>query len=545
MQALRAARPARLAVQRLAVPDSCAALPAARSRGIVAARPSPAAPETAFGILQLLQENTGPTPAGPGAHGGAGQVLSVTNGLVRIMLPGPVAVGHAVDVGGRLGVVLHYDARCAVAALVPEGFPRNGDSVRVLGPRISLRGLDVPEAGSARAVALPDLLATGGASVLKLPEMPPPQCRRPVTRHMPSGLAAVEALMPLGEGHRVGFVGPPRTGKSAAVDMLMRSQKEDTVCVYATQAPPLRVEQKLEGAPGAAAAVVVIHPGSASPCARYLLPLCAIQAASQLRNKHRHVLLVLDDLTVFAQAAKELGTPPLGAPHVLAAALGAAGAVGGGGRESALSVALVLDMSPEEQLAPVFKGLWRGVEPALDICLSFDGRLAAQGVFPAIGLDQFRAAGFPPPYQAPLLGQLRRQLVEKLRLHHELESKHEMSKQLGLHEEANETESLDSMRVARALFAHGAERPPQELAVLLAAAAVYHFWRPRSAATVTRFQDAVIGTVRAAYPDMWRDLCALDSLSESEANRLLSDLGAALLRHRFDFELTRPEFWRG
>ena len=58
-------------------------------------------------------------------------------------------------------------------------------------------------------------------SLLKLPGSRVSK-RGPVRRHLPSGLAAMEALLPMAEGQRLGLVGPPGTGKSTALRSLSR-----------------------------------------------------------------------------------------------------------------------------------------------------------------------------------------------------------------------------------------------------------------------------------------------------------------------------------
>jgi len=527
-----------------------------RVRGWAAAQASPAPRETAFEVLRLLQEQgRGGPVAAAGApaeeEGATGEVLSSTGSLLRVALPGPVAVGQAVDVDGRLGVVLQYDRRNALVALVDGAgaAPRAGAPAEARG---RLRaGAPSARSGGAAFLSVRDALgaeavsAAAARSVLDLPAMPPPSRRRPVTHHLPSGLAAVEALLPLGRGHRVGLVGPPGTGKSTAVRMLMQSQPPDTACVYAAQKPMSQLRARFDSWDAEGAALTVVHadPRSDPVGARYLVPLCALQAALQYTATHSHVLLVLDDVVAFAQAAAELPTPPCSAPQVLATALYAGGGVADGLRERALSVAAVLDLEPEDdELPPNLRALWRGAEPAFDVRLGFNATLAARGVLPAIDVDGLLACGFAPGYQSPLLRQLRGELLQALHRSRDLGRKVELARPLGLHVEPQEEEELGSAEVARALLSHAQPRTLPELVVLLVTALVYHFPAsgPPQPSAVAGFQRAVIGTVQGTYPALWDVLSGAHRLDEAEAALAVRDLAEVLLAHRLDFGLARP-----
>lgn len=532
-------RAGRLVVQRIVAGWHHASCAPGCLRGFHAAQHAALSSETAFGILQLMQEHN---------HSCEGQVLSTAGSLVRVSLPGSVAVGQAVDVDGILGVVLQYDRKGAVVALVVRGEPRMGAAVLPRG-QLSLR-CDPCHSRSGEVAFCPvtDLLDTQGttATAFQLPTMPPPPQRRPVTRRLPSNLATLEALLPLGEGHRVGFVGPVGTGKSTAARILTCSQSWDTAIVYAAYKPLPQLEATLLGSVanvGAALTVVYSDPRSDPWGAQYLLPFAASQVASQLCLAHKHVLLVLDDLTTFAGLAAELPAPPLSAPHVLAAMLDAAGNTSRHGREQAFSVVAVLDLEPEDELPPVLRDLWRSIEPALDVCVSFSAKVAMEGVLPAIDVDRLLASGFAPPHQSPFFKQLRADLLVAFRKSRDLHEKINVGKQLGLHVEMEDQQEMLSARVARAMLAHSGPRTQQELAVLLVAALVYHFPRRRQPTQfeIGRFQDAVIDTVRTKYPALWEILGVTDALSKAEATTAIRDLGEVLLAHRFSFQITRPD----
>ena len=101
--------------------------------------------------------------------------------------------------------------------------------------------------------------------------------------------------------------------------------------------------------------------------------LAALKLATALPQ--RHVVLALDDVTSFAEAAQDLGVPPISGPQIVAAALEAAGSA-----RHSLSVVMALDLSPEHDLATVPRELWRSAEPSLDICVPFSQGMASRGV---------------------------------------------------------------------------------------------------------------------------------------------------------------------
>jgi len=346
-------------------------------------------------------------------------------------------------------------------------------------------------------------------------------------------------------------VGPAGTGKSKAVRMLLASQPDDTVCVYAAQRPLHHLEKEMEGVGGVQLTVVHADPAHDTLASRYLLPLCAMQLASQLRTKHNHVILVLDDLVAFAAAAAELelgaglpaGLLPLSVPQVVGAALDAGGMVLDKSRqERSLSVLAVLDLDPGDELPSAIRSLWRGAEPSLDVCVHFSAKVAMNGIMPAIDPKELLSCGFSPVFQVPLLRLLRAELSSALREGYDLTHRMELAKQLGLDMEEDADQDLVSAATTRALLAHSRPQQLPELAVLLCAAVVYRLPKRRvSPVAVERFQHAVVETVRDKHPALWSTLETMEVLDEAEAQGVLQSLGGALLAHRFDFHLTRPE----
>jgi len=513
---------------------------------------SDASSESTLGLLHLIEGRGGKksdVEEGPAE----GRVLSSAGGLSRVQVEGPVAVGQLVSLGGSSqGVVLQFNRRGVVVAELTQERPRAG-ATATLGGTFSVQA--PVDCTGVKFTSVAELLhaedGTGTGGLLRLPRMPLPQRRRPSLHRLPSGLAAAEVLLPLGEGQRVGLVGPHRTGKSTAAKMLLSSQSQDTVCVYATMQPRAKLEPQLNSLEGVGRGLIVVHADAMDPAGvRYLQPLCALHLAAQLRKAHRHVVLVLDDLVAFSEAAAELSSSagrgsalPLSASHIVSAALDSAGCVEEGGRESALSVITVLDLEPDDELPPAQRDLWRGAEPSLDVNLRFDGQLAANGVLPAINLEELWPCGFAPTFQAPLLRLLRRELVITLQQGSALKKRLDVIGELGLHVEMDEQEAVASAAAARSLFSHSAPRSLPELAVLLCAAVVYTFPARRhpSPTAVAVFQRRVLAAIQTAHPVLWQSLSSMEALSEEEAAGALQNLGRALLQHRYDFEFTRPE----
>ncbi|CAE7359039.1 atpA, partial [Symbiodinium microadriaticum] len=340
-------------------------------------RGNTAVSESTFSLLQQIRRTPGSEEEG--------SLQSVAGSVLRVTLPGPVYVGQGLRVREDPAVVLRFDKAGVVAALLGSGpeNPRPGDAVAPRGS-FALTPREWPAAVTYASVG--EILSTDGRpseSLLKLPPNPAVPRRRLIRERLPSGLAAAELLLPLGQGHRIGFVGPPGTGKSAALRMLVASQSADTAVVYAAVRSQDRLRSEFEALglkDRDAPAVILSADPRAAAAERYFLVLSALRLASSLRKSHRHVLLAVDDCMNFAEAAGELnGVPPVPPAQVVAAMLDTGGSFEEMGAEHALSVAVGLDLVPEDELPSTAREVWRGAEPSLDVCLSFSGKLAAQG----------------------------------------------------------------------------------------------------------------------------------------------------------------------
>ncbi|CAK0849803.1 unnamed protein product [Prorocentrum cordatum] len=142
----------------------------------------------------------------------------------------------------------------------------------------------------------------------------------------------------------------------------------------------------------------------------------------------------------------------------------------GSNEERALSVAAVLDLSPDEELGGLARELWHGAEPSLDVSLCFSTKLAAKGILPAIDVDSLLQPGFPPPYHPPLLRLLRGELAAALLSSRELGEKLDLKRQLQLHAEVEDEEISNTLRTCTTM---GLQLPMRRLLPTSCGACLY------------------------------------------------------------------------
>jgi len=114
----------------------------------------------------------------------------------------------------------------------------------------------------------------------------------------------------VGRGQRVGIFGGSGVGKSTMVGMMTRNTAADVTVVGLVGERGREVGEFLEeslGAEGRARAVVVVSTSDQSPLLRMRAAMAATTVAEHFAAQGRHVLLVLDSLTRFAMAAREIG----------------------------------------------------------------------------------------------------------------------------------------------------------------------------------------------------------------------------------------------
>jgi flagellum-specific ATP synthase len=137
-----------------------------------------------------------------------------------------------------------------------------------------------------------------------------PLDRVPIRTPLGTGIRVLDALLTVGRGQRVGIFGGSGVGKSTLIGIMTRNTEADVTVVGLVGERGREVGEFLEdslGVEGRARSVVVVSTSDQSPLMRMRAALAATTVAEFFAAQGKHVLLVLDSLTRFAMAAREIG----------------------------------------------------------------------------------------------------------------------------------------------------------------------------------------------------------------------------------------------
>jgi flagellum-specific ATP synthase len=221
----------------------------------------------------------------------------------------------------------------------------------------------------------------------------PPLDRADVTEPLETGVRAIDALLTLGRGQRVGLIAGSGVGKSVLLQQLVRGAASDAVVVGLIGERGREIAGFVGALPPEARArthIIAVPADMAAPL-RVRGALSAFAVAEWLRRQGQHVLLLLDSLTRVAHAQRELGLAvgepggprgyPASALALIARLVERAGndaATGG-----AVTALLTVLADGDDVVADPVVDTARGV---LDGHIILDRGLAARGRFPAIDL---------------------------------------------------------------------------------------------------------------------------------------------------------------
>lgn len=143
-----------------------------------------------------------------------------------------------------------------------------------------------------------------------MPEPMSALSRKRVTEPMRTGLRAIDVMTPIGRGQRLGIFAGPGVGKSTLLGSLARNSECDIAVLALIGERGREVKDfvfDVLGTEGMKRAVVVAATGDESPLMRIRAANVALSVAEHFRDNGRHVLLMLDSLTRFCHAHRQVG----------------------------------------------------------------------------------------------------------------------------------------------------------------------------------------------------------------------------------------------
>ncbi len=222
-----------------------------------------------------------------------------------------------------------------------------------------------------------------------------PLQRAPISRTLDVGIRALNGLLTIGRGQRLGLFAGSGVGKSVLLGMMARYTAAELIVVGLIGERGREVKEFIEhnlGDAGLARSVVVACPADVSPLMRLQGASYATSIAEHFRDQGRHVLLIMDSLTRYAMAQREIalavGEPPVtrGYPPSVFARLPqlverAGNGPQGGGSITAFYTVLAEGDDQQDPIADSARAI-------LDGHIVLSRSLADAGHYPAIDIEQ-------------------------------------------------------------------------------------------------------------------------------------------------------------
>ncbi len=139
---------------------------------------------------------------------------------------------------------------------------------------------------------------------------PPPLSRGKITSPLALGIRSMDGVLTFGKGQRVGIFSGSGVGKSVLLGDIANSSEANVNVVALIGERGREVREFLEsdlGAEGLARSVVVVATSDSPPIQRVKAAFVAVTIAEYFRDKGNNVLFMMDSLTRFAQAQREIG----------------------------------------------------------------------------------------------------------------------------------------------------------------------------------------------------------------------------------------------
>ena len=222
-----------------------------------------------------------------------------------------------------------------------------------------------------------------------------PLSRKPIKAPLDVGIKAINGLLTVGKGQRIGLFAGSGVGKSVTLGMMTRGTTAQVVVVGLIGERGREVKEFIDeilGEEGRARSVVIAAPADSSPLMRLKGCQTALSIAEYFRDQGEDVLLLMDSLTRFAQAQREIalsvGEPPAtkGYPPSVFAKLPALVERAGNGSEGQGSITAFFTVLTEgDDLQDPIADAARAI---LDGHIVLSREMADAGHFPAIDVER-------------------------------------------------------------------------------------------------------------------------------------------------------------
>ena len=251
---------------------------------------------------------------------------------------------------------------------------------------------------------------------------PSPLLRRPITEPIETGVAAIDGMLTCGRGQRIGIFAGSGVGKSKLLGQIAKSHAGSVNVIALIGERGREVGEFVTdalGAEGLRKSVVVACTSDAAPMLRVKAPMTAVAIAEAFRDRGADVLFMMDSVTRYAMAVREVGLaagePPTlrGYPPSLFASLPRLVERLGSDERGTITGLLTVLVDGDDMNEPVADAL-RGY---LDGHIVLSRRIAERGRFPAI--DVLASLSRLMPKVASADHQRRARRVRELLAHYE------------------------------------------------------------------------------------------------------------------------------
>ena len=222
-----------------------------------------------------------------------------------------------------------------------------------------------------------------------------PLMRAPIEQPLDVGVRAINAMLTVGRGQRLGLFAGSGVGKSVLLGMMARYTTADVIVVGLIGERGREVQEFIEqilGSEGLARSVVVAAPADVSALMRLQGASYATAIAERFRQQGKNVLLIMDSLTRYAMAQREIalaiGEPPATKgypPSVFAKLPALVERTGNGARgEGSITAFYTVLTEGDDQQDPIADA----ARAILDGHIVLNRTLAESGHYPAIDIEQ-------------------------------------------------------------------------------------------------------------------------------------------------------------